>query len=163
MIFNIIILQIEWMNEWMMHFYSAFIVYCCTPKALYNHVGGSLLNHHQCAASTWMIFCWMKLPLKILFWLIWSAINHTTTLRSISHHSSQLFWCSPGLLSGFGASHWNCSCRRFDKDVQSDTNINVHVINTHYKYANNLECSLYFSFALHIYSRWESVMSRSVQ
>ncbi len=26
-----------------------------------------------------------------------------------------------GLLSVFGASHWNCSCRRFDKDVQSDT------------------------------------------
>ncbi len=84
----------NWMNEWMMHFYSTFIVYWCTPKVLYNHVGGSLLNHHQCAASTWMIFCWMKLPLKILFWLIWSAINHTTTLRSISHHSSQLFWCS---------------------------------------------------------------------
>ncbi len=31
-----------------------FNVYCCTPKALYNHVGGSLLNLHQCAASTWM-------------------------------------------------------------------------------------------------------------
>ncbi len=30
-------------------------MYCCTPKALYNHVRGSLLNHHQCAASTWMI------------------------------------------------------------------------------------------------------------
>ncbi len=28
------------MNEWMMHLYSTFIVYCCTPKALYNHVGG---------------------------------------------------------------------------------------------------------------------------
>ncbi len=28
---------------------------CCTPKALYNQVGGSLLNHHQCAASTWMM------------------------------------------------------------------------------------------------------------
>ncbi len=26
--------------EWMMHLYSAFIVYCHTPKALYNHVGG---------------------------------------------------------------------------------------------------------------------------
>ncbi len=40
--------------KWMMHLYSAFIVYCHTPKALYNHVGGggSLLNHHQCAAST---------------------------------------------------------------------------------------------------------------
>ncbi len=44
-----------------------FIVYCCTPNALYNHVcvcvrvcvcvcvgggGGSLLNHHHCAVST---------------------------------------------------------------------------------------------------------------
>ncbi len=34
--------QFKWMNEWMMHLYSAFIVYCHTPKALYNHVGGGL-------------------------------------------------------------------------------------------------------------------------
>ncbi len=36
-------------------------MYCCTPKALYNHVGGggSLLNHHQCAASTWIM---LRLP-----------------------------------------------------------------------------------------------------
>jgi len=25
------------------------------PKALYNCIGESLLNHHQCAASTWMM------------------------------------------------------------------------------------------------------------
>ncbi len=30
-------------------------MYCCTPKALYNHMRGSLLKHHQCAASTWMM------------------------------------------------------------------------------------------------------------
>ncbi len=30
-------------------------MYCCTPKALYNLCGGSLLNHHQCEASTWMM------------------------------------------------------------------------------------------------------------
>ncbi len=35
-----LILWKRWMNEWMMHLYSAFIVYCHTPKALYNHVGG---------------------------------------------------------------------------------------------------------------------------
>ncbi len=30
------------MNEWMNDaFIQCFIVYCCTPKALYNHVGGS--------------------------------------------------------------------------------------------------------------------------
>ncbi len=40
------------MNEWwMMHLYSAFIVYCHTPKALYNHVGGlfsttTSVQHH---------------------------------------------------------------------------------------------------------------------
>ncbi len=28
----------EWMNEWCI--YIALFVYCCTPKALYNHVGG---------------------------------------------------------------------------------------------------------------------------
>ncbi len=45
------------MNEWMNDaFKFCFIMYCCTPKALYNHVGGSLLNHHQCAASTWVMW-----------------------------------------------------------------------------------------------------------
>ncbi len=29
----------------MMHLYSAFIVYCHTPKALYNHVGGVSVGH----------------------------------------------------------------------------------------------------------------------
>ncbi len=42
------------MNEWMMHLYSAF-VYCCTPQSALQSCGGSLLNHHQCAASTWMM------------------------------------------------------------------------------------------------------------
>ncbi len=43
------------------YLYSTFIAFCCTPKALYNHVcvcgggGRSLLNHHQCA-STWMMW-----------------------------------------------------------------------------------------------------------
>ncbi len=33
----------EWMNEWMMHLrYIALFVYCCTHKALYNHVGGGV-------------------------------------------------------------------------------------------------------------------------
>ncbi len=45
-------LSVEIMNEWCI--YIALFVYCCTPKALYNHGGGgALLNHHQCAASTW--------------------------------------------------------------------------------------------------------------
>ncbi len=30
----------EWMNEWCI--YIALFVYCCTPKALYNHVGGGV-------------------------------------------------------------------------------------------------------------------------
>jgi len=38
-------------HEWM----RKFIMYCCTSKALYNHISGSLLNHHQCALSTWMM------------------------------------------------------------------------------------------------------------
>ncbi len=59
------------MNEWMMHLYSAFIVYCHTPKALYNHVGGSLLNHHQCAAS-----------------LGWCDGSHRTTAPVRSPHTS---------------------------------------------------------------------------
>ncbi len=41
------------MNEWMMHLYSAFCVLLYTQSALQS-CGGSLLNHHQCAASTWM-------------------------------------------------------------------------------------------------------------
>ncbi len=47
------------LNEWMKYaFILCFIVYCYTPKAFYNHVGGSLLNHHQCAASTWWYKWW---------------------------------------------------------------------------------------------------------
>ncbi len=39
-----------WMNEWwMMHLYSALL--CIVVQSC----GGSLLNHHQCAASTWMM------------------------------------------------------------------------------------------------------------
>ena len=30
-------------------------MYYCTPKALYNHIRGCLLNHHQCSASTRMM------------------------------------------------------------------------------------------------------------
>ncbi len=43
-----------WMNEWMMHLYSAFCVLLYTQSTLQS-CGGSLLNHHQCAASTWMM------------------------------------------------------------------------------------------------------------
>ncbi len=35
-------------------------MYCCTPKALHMG-GGSLLNHHQCTASTWMM---RRLPVR---------------------------------------------------------------------------------------------------
>ncbi len=37
-------------------FISRFIVYCCTPKRFKIMWGGSLLNHHQCVASTWMMW-----------------------------------------------------------------------------------------------------------
>ncbi len=40
-------------NEWCI--YITLFVYCCTPKAILQSRGGSLLNHHQCAASTWMM------------------------------------------------------------------------------------------------------------
>ncbi len=40
-------------DEWMMHLYSAFIVYCHTPKALYNHVGGGCLS-----STTTKCFLW---------------------------------------------------------------------------------------------------------
>ncbi len=38
----LILKRIKKMNEWMMHLYSAFIVYCCTHKVLYNHVWGGV-------------------------------------------------------------------------------------------------------------------------
>ncbi len=38
----------------MMHLYSAFCVLLYTQSTLQS-CGGSLLNHHQCAASTWMM------------------------------------------------------------------------------------------------------------
>ncbi len=42
---------IEWMNEWIIYI-ALLLCIALHPKALYNHIGGSLLNHHQCAAST---------------------------------------------------------------------------------------------------------------
>ncbi len=45
-----------WMNEWMMHLYSALLCIVVHPKRFIIICGGgSLLNHHQCAASTWMM------------------------------------------------------------------------------------------------------------
>ncbi len=53
--------EIEWMNdEWMMHLYSA-LLYLHTKRftimcvCVCVCVGGGPLNHHQCAASTWMM------------------------------------------------------------------------------------------------------------
>ncbi len=47
----------EWMNEWMMHLYSAVMCIAVHPKrfTVMWGGGGSLLNHHQWAASTWMM------------------------------------------------------------------------------------------------------------
>ncbi len=49
----------EWMNEWMNELCIYIGLYCVflyiQSVLLYNHVGWSLLNHHQCAASTWML------------------------------------------------------------------------------------------------------------
>ncbi len=47
-----------WMNEWMMHLYSALLCIVVYPK---HFTIRSLLNHHQCAASTWMMW---RLPQK---------------------------------------------------------------------------------------------------
>ncbi len=42
-------------DEWCI--YIALYCVLLYTKALYNHVGGgSLLNHHQCVASTWMMW-----------------------------------------------------------------------------------------------------------
>ncbi len=41
-----------YMNE--LCIYIALCVYCCTSKALYNHVGGSLLNHHHTYMHTYI-------------------------------------------------------------------------------------------------------------
>ncbi len=59
------------MNEWMMHLYSAFIVYCHTPKALYNHVGG----HSSTTTS-------VQHPLG------WCDGSHRTTAPVRSPHTS---------------------------------------------------------------------------
>ncbi len=43
------------MNEWMMHLYSALLCIVVHPKRFTVMWGGSFLNHHQCAASIWMM------------------------------------------------------------------------------------------------------------
>ncbi len=42
------------MNEWCIYI-ALYCVLLYTQSALQSCVGGSLLNHHQCAASTWMM------------------------------------------------------------------------------------------------------------
>ncbi len=47
-----------WMNEWMNEWCIYIALYCVllyTQSALQSRGGGSLLNHHQCAASTWIM------------------------------------------------------------------------------------------------------------
>ncbi len=39
----------------MMHLYSAWLCIAVHPKHYTIMCGGVLLNHHQCAASTWMV------------------------------------------------------------------------------------------------------------
>ncbi len=43
----------EWMNEWCIYI-ALLLCIAIHPSALQS-CGGSLLNHHQCAASTWMM------------------------------------------------------------------------------------------------------------
>ncbi len=43
----------EWMNEWSIYI-ALYCVLLYTQSALQSY-SGSLLNHHQCAASTWMM------------------------------------------------------------------------------------------------------------
>ncbi len=53
----IFLIQLKWMNEWMNEWCIYIALYCAllyTQSALQS-CGGSLLNHHQCAASTWMM------------------------------------------------------------------------------------------------------------
>ncbi len=53
---NIYIIFFEWMNEWCIYI-ALYCVLLYTQSALQSCVGGggSLLNHHQWAASTWMM------------------------------------------------------------------------------------------------------------
>ncbi len=49
-----LISQFIWMNEWMMHLYSALLCIAVHPKRFTIMWREFLLNHHQCAASAWM-------------------------------------------------------------------------------------------------------------
>ncbi len=55
-------------NEWMMHLYSALLCIVVHPKR-FKTMWGSLLNHHQCAASTWM-----RSPQKC-WWISWRTCS----------------------------------------------------------------------------------------
>ncbi len=52
---NVYTVDSELMNERIMHLYSALLGIAIHPKHFTIMWGGSLLNHHQCAASTWMM------------------------------------------------------------------------------------------------------------
>ncbi len=80
----------EWMNEWMMHLYSAFIVHCHTPKALEVHEVKSVpcwdilvlmkfvvfpVKHREAIHFKKKFFCFPVFPLVIV------------------HRSVCSFWC----------------------------------------------------------------------
>ncbi len=56
------------MNEWCIYYIALYCVLLYTQSTFYDHGGGSLLNHHQCAASNWMIILQKSLYMLTFHW-----------------------------------------------------------------------------------------------
>ncbi len=68
--------RVQWMNEWCIYI-ALYCVLLYTQSALQSCGGGSLCNHHQCAASTWMM---RRTPQD----------NGASALRRESHRANQV-------------------------------------------------------------------------
>ncbi len=97
--------QFFWMND---AFIQRFIEYCCTPKALYNHVGGGgLLNHHQCAASSTFVVNVSEYLTYIRIWL-W-GIWYFNLWQSQTHYQSKsvFLWLFAHFIVIKSSNLWN--------------------------------------------------------
>ncbi len=95
-IFVILFHSNEWMNEWMNEWCIYIALYCVLlyTQSTLQSCGGSLLNHHQCAASTWMMW---RLPSAL-------ATHQLQVERRESHRANQVD--GDYLEAMFGKGQW---------------------------------------------------------
>ncbi len=91
--------QVTWMNEWMNEWCIYIALYCVLlyTQSTLQSCGGSLLNHHQCAASTCAGLLY-GMPRSILWWFFQGARAATQAWFTLTrrHLWRQACWGTRG-------------------------------------------------------------------